>query len=343
MADLVYAPTQFQIGLDEEATYGTAVASSSVTKRLMITEPSQIDYGNVITDITKKADGSRTMQLNDHFISKAGSDYSATVTGIATDDTLDYLIYGVMQDLVSEASATPYMKIFEWDNASGAVDFSANGGKFFTLHGYSPATDESWQLKSCIISELTLTADPGTNGGRLTYSATFVSGFAPIQTGLSTDPTVWDDYATDFYLFQALNTKTIGGSAVVPSSFSLTLNNAWSRVGFDSSGDAQNYSLGVGGDGLAATGELNVKYDANTKDEVADFLAGTANAIIVQWGDGTADGTLKFEIESHYTGNTMDFGNDAGVFVTLPFMGTGTAASTETIQIDMANTVDRTW
>ena len=347
MADLVYAPSEFRVALAEESTFGTPITAQGSFKELMVTEATQPDYSNLIQDRAKKSDGKRVMSHTDHFVSKTGSDFQVSVSGIATDLTLDLLVFGVMQDMTSEAASTPFMKIWEWDGSSGTTDFSANEGKFFTINGYNPATDESWQMTSAVLKDLTLTADPGTNGGRLSYSATFISGFLPVQTGLTVTPASWVSPGADFYLFQSLNTKTVGGSNIVPSSISMVWGNGATRVGYDSSGEAQNYAIGVGGEGLTFNGELSVKYDANTKDEIDTFLLdpsqGSAEkAIIIQWGDGSADGTAKFDINAVYTGNSLDFGNEAGVFVNLPFSGVDDGTN-EAIEVSIANAKDRGW
>jgi hypothetical protein len=95
------------------------------------------------------------------------------------------------------------------------------------------------------------------------------------------------------------------------------------------------------------TGEVSAKYDGNTKDEIATFLTspdgGSAEKnLIVQWGDGTSDGTFKFDVNAIYTGNSLDFGNEAGVFVNLPFKGVDDGTN-EAIEVSIANAVDRAW
>ena len=82
-----------------------------------------------------------------------------------TDTTADLLLYGVMQDLVSEAAGSPFLKTFEWDGSTTGVSGAAPN-KFYTLNGYNPDTSENWQLKSCVLSSLSISADPGSNGGR---------------------------------------------------------------------------------------------------------------------------------------------------------------------------------
>ena len=90
-----------------------------------------------------------------------------------------------------------------------------------------------------------------------------------------------------------------------------------------------------------------MKYDANTKDEVDDFLtnpmgAGAESQIYVRWGDGTADGTLLFDVNAIYSGNALDFGNEAGVMVSLPFQGVDDGTN-EAVEVTIANAEDRAW
>jgi len=350
----VYASTEFRFAIAEEATFGTAIVvptADASYNELCITEPPQIDWGNLITDRAKKADGSRVSMVTDNFVSKAGTDFTVSVSGIATDETIDFLIYGVMQDLVSEATSTPFLKTFEWDESSGSVDFSANAGKLYTLVGYDP-DGASWQLRSAFLRELTLTADPGTNGGRLSYTATFMSGFIPTVSGVTTVPTNWNNIAqagTAFYPFQTLATKTLDGNDIVLGSMSLTFNNSGTRVGYDSSGEPQNYIIGSGGDNLSLTGEIVTKYDSNSAGALTAFLLNPANdaqasiPLVITWGDGSSDGTVSFTINPVFTGNAKDFGNDAGVFVNLPFMGVGLGSGNEAIVVTIANAKDRSW
>ena len=338
----LYSKNEFRFAIAEEATFGTAITAQGSFKELHITDNPQLDWGGIIRDQAKRSDGKRVLSHTDTYLATAGGTYTCAVSGVLTDLTADLLLYGVMQDLVSEDGSTPYLKTFEWDGSTDGDD-SGSPYKFFTLNGYNPATDESWQLKSCVLQSLSISADPGSNGGRASFSATFFTGFAPVQTGLTVTPASWVSPGEDFYSFQALAAKTVGGSDVVLGSMSLDFANGVVRVGHDSSGDPQQYTFPQFG----VSGEVMVKYDANTKDEIVTFLKnpmdGSAETtIILRWGDGSADGTLSFEVNAIYTGNSLDFGNDAGVFVSLPFEGVDDGTY-EAIEVKIANATDREW
>ncbi len=51
---------------------------------------------------------------------------------------------------------------------------------------------------------------------------------------------------------------------------------------------------------------------------------------------------LAFDINAIYTGNGKDFGNEAGVFVDLPFEGVDHSTN-EAIEVLCANATDRSW
>jgi hypothetical protein len=226
----LYSKNQFRFAIAEESSFGTAITTQTNFKELWITEPVQIDYSGIVRDEAKRADGKRVLSHTDVYVDDNGGEYTVSVSGILTDLTADLLIYGVMQDLVSEAATTPYLKSFEWDGSTTG-DSSGVPLKYYTLNGYNPATDESWQLKTAVLKSLTISADPGTNGGRATFNATFWSGFPPVQTGLTVSPASWVSPGTDYYVFQKLNTKTLGGSDLVLGSVNFEFNNNVVRVG----------------------------------------------------------------------------------------------------------------
>ena len=267
-----------------------------------------------------------------------------SVTGILTDLTVDLLLFGVMQDLTSEADTTPYLKTFEWDGSTTGNN-SGVPYKFFTLNGYDPGAAMSWQLESAVIQSLDISAAYGTNGGRASFTAVFYSGHPPVN-GATVTPASnpgWVSFGTDYYPIYTLQTKTVAAADVVVDSFNINWNNGAVRVGADVNGDAQTYHFPM----FDVTGSVKVKYDANTLTELAKFVltpdGGNAESqIILLWGNGSDNGTLAFDINAIYTGNGKDFGNEAGVFVDLPFEGVDDGTS-EAIEVLCANATDRSW
>lgn len=341
----VHAASDFRVAIANETTFGTANTTQGEFYELHITDNAQVDWGGLIRESVKRSNGKRVKDNKDVFVQTAGGTYTVSVSGVLTDNTADLLLYGAIQDLVSEAATTPFQKIFELDASTTQPDFGGNGGKFYTMLLSNPASGENIQLKSMVISSLAINGSAGDAGGRATFTATFFTGFPPTYAATATASS-WVAPTTDYYIFQQASAKTINGAAMVVNSFSFSVENGATRVGFDSSGHPETYALGLG-DGYAVTGEMSVKYDANSKDFVDTFIAnptaGSAeHAVIMEFGSSGADGHLKFDVNALYTGNSLDFGNEAGVFVSLPFEGVDDGTN-EAIEVTISNAIDRAW
>ena len=341
----VYSSKDYRVGIAQETAMGTANTTQAQFYELDITESPQLDWGGVIRESVKRSNAKRVKDYRDVYVATAGGSYTVSISGVLTDTTADLLFYGCMQDLVSEGGSSPFTKTFEWDADTTQPDFGGDAGKYFTMLLASPAAQESVQLKSCVIQSLTVSGDPGSNGGRLSYTAVFYTGYAPTYNSTATTSS-WVAPATDYYVFQSAATKSVAGNDIVAGSFSFTWENGAVRVGYDSSGNPETYAMGLG-DGYVFTGEVAAKYDANTKDLVDTWLtnptAGSAeHQVIFEWGSSGADGHLKFLVNAIYTGNTLDFGNEAGVFVSLPFEGVDDGTN-EAVEVIISNATDRSW
>jgi hypothetical protein len=344
MADAIYAPQQFRLAIAEEVAFGTAITAQGSFFELDIINPTQPDMASgVVEDVRKRSDGKRVMSNTDTYRSTVGGTYTIPFECIATGNTLDLLLYGVMQDLESEAATTPYQKIFHMDEGTAAPDFSVNAGKYFTVLG---ADAENWSATSCILKSLTLSASPGTNGGRLTASGEFITGFDIDISSVTATPASWVGPITksnDFYPFQLYANSSVAAANLVPYSFSITLTNNAVRVG-NSAGLATNYHLPM----FEANAEIVAKLDAITDDMIdtyrLDPTAGSAEvAVIMDWGSDGADGHLKFLMNAIYTGpTTRDYGAESGVGVTLSYQGVDDG-SNKALVATIANALDRAW
>ena len=73
---------------------------------------------------------------------------------------------------------------------------------------------------------------------------------------------------------------------------------------------------------------MTVKYDANTRALVDNWLKGTSTAIV--FADHATIGSATCFLMVHtakLTGYTKDYGGDDGVFIEIPFIGTAEAAA----------------
>ncbi|MEE9162010.1 MAG: hypothetical protein V3U35_03475 [Candidatus Neomarinimicrobiota bacterium] len=347
----VHSAKQWELAIGEETALGTEQTTAGNFKLLHVTRHGSVNLTGLIRDATRRARGQRVKHNQDVYFTKASGEVSLPFECIATDITLDYLLYLVMQDLVGEASPTPFAKVLEWDAATVQPDFAAisgpaSAGKLVTVLQRGPVASEHRRLSSAILRNLVLRLDPGLNGGRLTCEGVFWSGmsnsFSPSQNQSITGAT---QPGTDYYHFARLVSKSLAGNDMVLGGFELRLDNRVARVGSDSSGDAQAYALGV--PGYAATGVISVKYDDNSKDTIDSFLTSAYDTqLVLAWGSGadpvTTDGDLLLKLNVNFAGNAFDFGREDGVFLTIPFECVDDG-SNEAVEIEIANATDRAW
>ena len=109
------------------------------------------------------------------------------------------------------------------------------------IKGAAGTADDRY-LHSAVLQNLTLTMDAGTNGGQLTCSGQFMTGYRPVIEDNAVAETAGAAHTaanTNLNIFD-LATHTLGGDEVSLKSWSITINNPASRVGFQgSNGEAE--------------------------------------------------------------------------------------------------------
>lgn len=346
----VTAGSQFEMAISEEAVFGTAITATTqdLWKLLHLTEHQEWDLSGLVRDETMRLRGSRVPHSEDNFFSRAGGIIVIPFTCIATKITLDLLLYAVMQDIVSEDVAGPFEKIFEWDSATTQPEFTDNTGKLFTVVLNGGISSEDMIATTCLLRDLTISSDPGTNGGRLTCSGNFLSGFSSATKffesgsqdfGTATQP------GTDYFNHCNLVTKTIGGSDQIVESYSYTFNNKAVRIGCDVNGDAESYALGIGG--YEITGSIRLLYDDNAKGLVTNGLTSAFDTqLILAYGSGNdpadTDGDFLQKLNINIPQTARDFAAEAGTMIDVTFKGADDGTN-EMAEIEIANAVDRSW
>tara|TARA_R100000995_G_C3482342_1_gene124734 strand:- start:755 stop:1825 length:1071 start_codon:yes stop_codon:yes gene_type:complete len=349
----VHSGKQARLFIAQESTFGTAVSDATAWATgnqdgVICLQPtgdlSPADLGGVVRNSEIRAHGQRVKKHTDVFVSQDGSFTTMPFEVLPTRHDIDWLLMGVMQDIESEAGSGTFSKVFSLDRDTTQPDFGAISGAYdegllMTVTLDDPIASENDQLTSAIISELTLSSDPGNYGGRLVASGNFYSGFAlSHDNNLAPASTIIPD--TDYYNHSLLTTKSIASAATVVNSWSITVNNNAQRVGSNATGDAQSYAIGI--PEYSVTGEMSIKYDSTTKDVVNDFLAGTDRLLSFGYGSGTDDGALLIKCNAVYTGHVKEFGGDSGMFLSIPFEAVDDVTN-DALQVTIANGQDRAW
>ena len=309
----VYSGKQFEsyVSLQSDAL-GTNDVSGTLYK-LRTPEVNDIDYsaGSTFADVIRT--GQRVQRPTDHIAVFKGGTFTWSFSDyvVESETLLQLLLQLVTEDTSPSVSAE-----MTGNQATVVYEQGASTGEYACVVISSPDADEDKLMFSSILQELTLSMDPTVNGGRLTASGVFWSGYQPVigTEGTSANATA-ADYTQGFF---DCTTMTIGGDNVVLNNFDVTISNPATRVGYETvnSIEAEPSSYMRGGM-IEVTGNVSAKLDDNVTDTIADFTAGTSVNISI--GDGAA---IDFDIPTaKYTGYTHT-STDSGVFINLPFKAT---------------------
>ncbi len=179
------------------------------------------------------------------------------------------------------------------------------------------ADDEDRMMHSAVLQNLTIQMDAGTNGGLMNVNGQFMTGYkigiGDYDALVSNSESTASDYAKGLFDF---TTTTVNSVASSVRSFSLTIENSATRVGYQgTSGETDGYSRA--GE-FSITGSITVKADDNAMNHLTTFLAGSPIPLALNDGTANWDFSLPNVV---FTGNNMDMADD-GVFVELPFKAT---------------------
>lgn len=323
-----------KVGIKGETTFGTGLDSSgndgTAYRQLPIVQPTKPTFET--TRESRLLSGRGTVKnAADTIMTARGGSVSVPFEFIATPKLLAQHLALVGQEHSESGS---YIHTTEFDGSSNGT--SAGGSVSNNLPStvnlaYYPKAAEGIKVAGAVCSELSLGLDYGTNGGNLTMSGTYFSGFSnPIATATCLEQTFdgsWVAPETSYYNIGALNAKTLDveGNAtqdLVMKSFNLSIANGVNRIGFNSNGDAEGYAFPE----YVLTGDITIKYDANFDyaagtNVVQDFLDGDTMSLALKWGDGTVSSTGEMNIlaEIQYTGDPSQDISENGIFHTLPF------------------------
>lgn len=230
-----------------------------------------------------------------------GATIEGTVSGYLTDELVDILLPNALG--VAEASnvytvdGTSTSNVtFEHGDASAlnkTLSFAYNG---VSASGF----DDSVVIAGCVITSLTLTADPAEDGGRMRFEANWISRTPKsIASTFSATGSTMGAYSTSYvFLNDYSDHVKIANANVLLKSFSMTIDNPVVFGGFGGSGvdgAPQTYIRSV--PEMAITVNPVVKYDTNV-DNLWENMRGSA--------DGTQSETLTtpaFQMSDNATYN----------------------------------------
>ncbi len=336
MADTRVLPiSSVKYGLKAETSFGTGLDSSGADGTAYLTQPvvqAQKPTFNIQRESRLLSGRGSVKNAADTVVNTRGGTVTMPFEMLATPRTLAQHLLLVGQENGQSGSIAHEMEIDGTSNNKSIGGTITSGLPHSCNLAYYTAVNEGIRVCGVIVSDLTISGDVTANGGLISLSGNYYSGFSsPVSTSTSTevDFTVanWAAAETTYINVLDADTRTLDvddASALtfIMKSFNFNISNGVNRVGFDTNGNAEAYVFPE----YVVTGDLTIKYDDQfnylaTNNVIQDFLDGDTLSLAIKIGDGTvsSEGEMNILAEIQYTGDPGQDISEAGIFHTLPF------------------------
>ena len=315
ISSVAFSPKEFRVAIQQQTALGTPL-----TNLLLELNVDSISHGTLggVNNYDIKSGGGRIFQ-DEHYFHQ-NSDYISEISlsGIYTVDTcfplLENILYDVAEPFTIASSYSPSVAI-----KTGAT-LSAVNSELLTLailppdipNDGSPSDTDVILYKDCVVTAFSWNGDMGTNGGLITYSATFKT-YSPVGLGVDGSGytieayTLASDQTVTMSAWQTPGNRKICDQAdLMVNSFSLNLENDAVFLGRGASGVPE--AIGRGAE-FSATADINVKYDDESADMLNDFQTATSGA--------TTGETLLSNASAPATGASWGFQFPRSVFTSV--------------------------
>jgi len=330
-----YDPKGFSFLVAEQDDYGTINPNSSGSpdNPYIALDVDSIGSPNLAINQTLDVrSGSRVLQATDFFQDKLASVKEISVSGTATTEGLDLLL----SNLTGTASAPFSIASNVATSSLSTGTTNQTGQQLLSIvmkSAYGTTADIAF--KDCFCTNLTLSGDAGTEGGRIKFSATFKSGSA-VDPAFATTTIDTAITANNYYMsaWDANDRIICGVANAVVSSFSLDIINDVVFSGLTPTG----YEVATRSGEVSSTATFSVVYDNNFKGLFNTFddqtTGASQGATLMATDDTPSDGEFEFKMANSVL-TDVSF-NEGGVMmldVSVKALGAGIGDSTALIEV----------
>jgi len=284
-----FQPNDYGVGVVVDTAIGTAVANTTQLFTDSVSMPSFAP----LQDLSVRS-GDFVADSDDIFSSMYNTPTEITATGLLNDTVLGFL-EGILHTeastnviTVTDAYTPPLLAHGE-NTAAATRTYTVKllGPSLTDDDGANPV-NSSITLTGCCVTALSIFGDAGTDGGRLKYSVTFKTGYAPdmvAAAGSTTAPVV-----TGLQTIHDLAYRTIAGVVnPVMTSFNLTIENPAEYVGWD---PVNNVPFSISRsvpEGPSVTFSSTIKVDKSGNALLDTFMNASAQTSLINHLSNDAD------------------------------------------------------
>lgn len=306
--DYSFEPKTFKIGIIKETAIGTEIANTAQVFADSVVMPSMSPQ----QDLTPKASFFVSTDDLAHSTSK-GQPVELTFSGLY-NDTIGALWQGIFHAAVANTNISLSDSYTPPDLLIGAT--VGDTTHTYTVKVIQPATDSNGSssvdntitLVGCTITNLTVSGDSTSDGGRLKYSCSIKTGFSPVfNDAEGTTTAVTADGICTTFDFLKPQIIIAGVTSPVLQSFSLSVSNPSDYIGWDPANN-RPYSISRSVPEVEATLSATVKFDKSQTSIASNYFNASAQV------------SLANELSNHDTDNSwtnFGFSCDKAIITSL--------------------------
>ena len=270
-----YQPNDFGVGVIQETTVGTAVANTVQ----LFTDSVSLPSFSPVQDLAPKS-GEFVSRDETIYSTAKATPSEVTVSGLLNDTAL-----GLLEGIFHTAAGSNVITVTDAYTAPALPDghTTTAATRTYTVKILAPQTenddassqvDQTIVLPGCSVTAFSVSGD-ASGDGRLTYSATFKTGYTPLfnQAAGSTSASA----ETGIRNIHDLTYRTIAGiSEPVMQSFTLSVENPAEYIGWDPANN-KPYSIARSvPEGPVVTLSSVIKLDQHTNSLLGNFMNASA-------------------------------------------------------------------
>tara|TARA_R100001591_G_scaffold23473_1_gene33212 strand:- start:44 stop:1036 length:993 start_codon:yes stop_codon:yes gene_type:complete len=266
-----FSPKEFQVFIASDATDAGASGIHASNMHQLDVDSVGFPSLNVNQVLDVRSGVGRTFKDEDFFQDNIIRVTELSISGTLHNDTGHNLL---AQNICNDVSGDPSVATNHTGTSQlyGSAVTNAASSLTVVIKSSDHTNQRSLEIPGCVVTNFSVSADTGTEGGRYKFSATLQSGVKPDLNESSTAAGN-NIYAntTDMTLATASGMKVFNTS-IIMQSFALTVDHPAIFTGFTSTG----YEAVSRGAECAVTVDTTIKYDGSTKSFVNSFDTQTA-------------------------------------------------------------------
>jgi hypothetical protein len=277
-SNVVNLKDAIDVYIGKESTIGTATVNGGTWYKMNnhLTNYSYQEVASPVVYAPSKVKGTVDKSRHSAVTDFGAKMYEITLEFVADQSVMNFLMFFCTHDWAGSQNMFP--TAFQDSYMHGATNTAVATHRTHTVSilfdkGASNGTD--YLFPSCMLSNLSVSFDGGTNGGLGTISATFMTGYGPtlgtVTPSSSTDVGSALNVATDKMIWSATDVTAVGLKDLLMDSWSLNISRTINKVGLQSGADSTD-SAGYVPSKWSVGGSFSCKRDTNFK-ELMDLQA----------------------------------------------------------------------